>query len=206
MYRRIVLLSGGILSLAYLAPANAAGSPLFQQTANTSKPKPVIESRDSAAQPQKPGRFFRLQYHKPGLSFCNSPVCVDFYGSGRREILFASRKTEELQMLNADDGRVVWSRKLAGDQQSIMAYDLDADGDFEILYSVSSPGRLYVLDNTGKVLRQWDSGDSKLGNSAVIVDADGDGQLDPQMQLSLGARLTTRPPATPIRCLLVHCE
>ena len=51
-------------------------------------------------------------------------------------------------------------------------------GDFEILYSVSNPGRLYVLDHTGHVLRQWDSGDSKLGNSAVIIDADGDGRLE----------------------------
>lgn len=122
--------------------------------------------------------LFRWQYHKPDFSFCNSPVCVDFDGDGQRELLFASRKTGQLQMLNAVDGTVIWSRKIAGDQQSIMAYDLDSDGRFEILYSVSGPGRLYVLDASGNVLRHWDSGDSKLGNSAVIVDADGDGQLE----------------------------
>ena len=123
-------------------------------------------------------RLFRSQYHKPDLSFCISPVCVDFDGDGRRELLFASRRTRQLQMLQAADGRVVWSAKLTGDQQSIAAYDLDSDGDFEILYSVSNPGRLYVLDHTGHVLRHWDSGDSKLGNSAVIIDADGDGRLE----------------------------
>ena len=35
-----------------------------------------------------------------------------------------------------------------------------------------------MLDHTGKVLRQWDSGDWKLGHSAVIADVDGDGRLD----------------------------
>jgi outer membrane protein assembly factor BamB len=127
---------------------------------------------------KSPSQFFRSQYYKPDLSFCISQVCVDFDGDGRRELLFASRKTKQLQMLNADDGTIVWNKRLAGDQQSISAYDLDGDGDFEILYSVSNPGRLYVLDHSGKVLHQWDSGDNKLGNSAVVIDADGDGQLD----------------------------
>lgn len=123
-------------------------------------------------------KLFRRQYHKADLSFCNAQVCLDFDGNGRRELLFASRKTKQLKMLNAADGTVVWSKKLEGDSQSMSAYDLDGDGDFEILYSVSGPGRLYVIDHVGNQIRQWDAGDSKLGNSAVIVDADGDGQLD----------------------------
>ena len=126
----------------------------------------------------RPSRIFHRQFHKADFSFCNSQVCVDFDGDGRRELLFASRKTKELQMLRGADGSVVWSRRLAGDQQSLSAYDLDSDGDFEILYTVSSPGRMYVLDHAGDVLLQWDSGDSKLGNSAVIADVDGDGRLD----------------------------
>ena len=125
-----------------------------------------------------PSKIFRTQYRKPDRSFCISQVCVDFDGDGRRELLFASRKTKQLQMLNAADGAVVWSKRLAGDQQSLSAYDLDGDGDFEILYSVSGPGRLYVLDHNGNVLHQWGSGDKKLGNSPVVVDADGDGHLD----------------------------
>ncbi len=148
---------------------------------NTAKAVFVLFALNStllAADSHSASALFRSEYHKHDLSFCISQVCVDFNGDGRRELLFASRKTKQLQMLNAADGTVVWSKKLDGDQQSIAAYDLDRDGDFEILYSVSGPGRLYVLDHTGKVLRQWDSGDAKLGNSAVIVDADGDGRLD----------------------------
>ena len=86
-------------------------------------------------------KLFRQQYHLSDVSFCIAPVCVDFDGDGRRELLFASRKTKQLQMLNAADGKLIWSQKLVGDQQSITAYDLDGDGDFEILYSVSGPGR-----------------------------------------------------------------
>lgn len=127
---------------------------------------------------KSPSKFFRSQYSKPDRSFCISQACADFDGNGRRELLFASRDAKQLQMLNAADGTVVWSKKLDGKQQSLSAYDLDGDEDFEILYSVSSPGLLYVLDHNGKVLRQWNSSDNKLGNSAVVIDADGDGQLD----------------------------
>ena len=130
----------------------------------------------SADQPAN--RLFRLQYSVDDESFCNASVCVDFDGDGKREILFASRKTKALQMLNASDGRMVWSKKLAGDQQSLSAHDLDGDGKFEILYSVSGPGRLYVLDRKGNVLRQWDAGDWKLGHSPIIADVDSDGVLD----------------------------
>lgn len=124
------------------------------------------------------GPLFRQQYHRADASFCNASVCVDFDGDGDRELLFASRKTGELSMLRGDDGTVIWSQPLVGDQQSLSAYDLDRDGSVEILYTVSGPGRLYVLSHSGAVLAQWDSGDHKLGNSAVILDSNADGRLE----------------------------
>ncbi|MEO2046611.1 MAG: FG-GAP-like repeat-containing protein [Pirellulales bacterium] len=144
----------------------------------TGEPTSAADASPDALLSPPPSKFFRRQYHKSDLSFCNSRVCVDFDGDGRRELLFSSRKTKELQMLNAANGSVIWSKKLIGDSQSLAAHDLNGDKEFEILYSVSNPGRLYVLDRKGTVLQQWDSGDWKLGNSAVILDADGDGQLD----------------------------
>ena len=131
----------------------------------------------SAGAPRK-SKLMEVQYQIVDPSFCHAATCVDYQNNGRRELLFASRQTGQLQMLNAADGSVLWSKKLAGQQQSISAYDLNGDGVFEILYSVSNPGRLYVIDCRGQVLRQWDSGDAKLGNSAVIVDTDGDGVLE----------------------------
>lgn len=160
MCKRMILLTLGILLLV------------------TELSTSLAKSGKNLTQSQPASKFLRLQYHKPDRSFCSSRTCVDFNGDGQRELMFASRKTKNLQMLNASDGSVIWSKKLAGFQQSISAYDLDGDGKIEILYNVSGPGRLYVLDHTGKVLRQWDSSDHKLGNSAVIFDADGDGQLD----------------------------
>ncbi|MDF1744784.1 MAG: FG-GAP-like repeat-containing protein [Gimesia sp.] len=142
------------------------------------EPALEIKLKKESSQTTKQDKLFKLNYQKSDLSFCNSQVCVDFDNDGLRALLFASRKTKTLQMLSASDGSVLWSRKFAGSQQSLSAFDLDGDGTMEILYTVSSPGRLYVLNSAGKVLRQWDSNDSKLGNSAVIVDADGDGQLD----------------------------
>ena len=67
---------------------------------------------------------------------------------------------------------------MAGDHQSISAFDLDDDGHLEILYTTSNPGRLYVISGDGGILRQWDSDDWKLGNSPVVIDSDGDGSLE----------------------------
>ena len=160
MFHRIILLIVTILPLAAFTPVSA------------------VEPEKLSTRLPLQSQFFRLKFQKPDRSFCTSQVCLDFDNDGQRELLFASRKTKKLQMLRTTDGSVVWSKTFAGDQQSLAAYDLDGDGDFEILYSVSGPGRLYVLDHTGNILRQWDSGDWKLGNSAVIVDVDSDGHLD----------------------------
>ena len=81
-------------------------------------------------------------------------------------------------MRNAADGGIRWSRELACQQQSTSAFDLDGDGQWEVLYTVSDPGVLYVCNHNGNVLRQWNSGDGKLGNSPVIIDGDGDGVFD----------------------------
>ena len=123
-------------------------------------------------------KLFSHQYTIYDSDFCGAQVCVDFDDDGCRELLYASRATGNLQLLNAADGTVQWSRQLEGKQQSVSAYDLDQDGKFEILYSVSHPGILYLLDRKGKLLKSLDSGDNKLGNSAVVIDADQDGQLE----------------------------
>ena len=123
-------------------------------------------------------KLFRHQYTIYDRDFCGAQVCVDFDNDGRRELMLASRMPGKLQQLNAADGSVRWSRKLPGQQQSVMAFDRDNDGRFDILYSVSNPGLLYLLNGAGKLLKSYDSGDGKLGNSAVIIDGDGDGVLD----------------------------
>ncbi len=138
----------------------------------------ALVSEGGALANENPKGVLRLQYQIRDASFCQAASCVDYEQNRRRAILFASRRTEKLQLLEAADGAVRWERKLPGKQQSLSVFDIDGDGTFEILYSVSTPGRLYVLDPAGNVLRQWDSTDSKLGNAPVILDADGDGVLD----------------------------
>ena len=159
MLRRAIpcLLLGGLLSAAQ------AGEPV---TFPGSADSPLAS------------KLFRHQYSLRDPDFCGAQVCVDFDNDGRRELLFASRATGNLQLLNAADGKLKWSKTLKGKQQSTSAFDVDGDGRFEILYSVSNPGLLYLLDAGGKLRGTYDSGDNKLGNSAVILDADGDGLLD----------------------------
>ncbi|MCH7729264.1 MAG: hypothetical protein IH991_22700 [Planctomycetes bacterium] len=133
---------------------------------------------NETARAQSAKRLFHPQYHIADPSFCNVGACLDMDGDGKRKLFFASRKTRQLKMLNAATGDVVWSKKFDGQQQSLSAFDLNADGEFEVLYSVSGPGRLYILDKSGTILKSWDSGDWKLGNSPVLLDADRDGILD----------------------------
>ena len=142
--------------------------------AENSDPPRTGERRTHAIQ----SKLFRHQYTIYDHDFCGVQVCVDFNNDGRRELLYASRDTGQLQQLNAADGTVLWSRSLPGKQQSVCAFDLNRDGQFEILYSVSDPGIVYLLDAAGNQLNAYDSGDNKLGNSAVIVDADGDQTWD----------------------------
>ena len=133
---------------------------------------------DPAATITSSNGLLRIQYQRGDESFCQAGTCVDYQNNGQRGILLASRKTRELSMLEAATGKVRWTKRFAGSQQSILAYDLDRDGNVEIIYTTSSPGHLYVLDGQGKIKRQWVAEDGKLGNSAVVLDADHDGILD----------------------------
>lgn len=126
----------------------------------------------------KPSNLFSYAYGIRDTSFCGAQVCVDLDNDGKREIPFGSRATKSIHLLSARDGKVIWTRKIPGDYQATTAYDLDGDDVFEILYTTSSPGRLYVLNKDGKILKVWDSGDYKLGNMPVVLDGDGDGVLD----------------------------
>ena len=55
---------------------------------------------------------------------------------------------------------------------------LNGDNLYEILFLASGLGRIFVLSHAGEVVKRWDAGDWKLGNTPVIIDADHDGILD----------------------------
>ena len=161
---------GRPLNLAKLKAAAA------QDQEPTTESGPAI--MDPAAHPPA-SKLLRIQYGIKEPGFLIAQVCADLDNDGRREIVYSSRGTKMTHLLWAANGLPLWSAKVPGDHQSIMAYDLDGDGALEILYSVSSPGGLCLLDRaSGKVLKRWDAEDWKVGNSAVIIDADGDGVLD----------------------------
>ena len=66
--------------------------------------------------------LFQLQYSRFDPSFCHASACVDFENDASRELVFASRKTGRLELLEAATGKVKWSRALEGKQQSISAF------------------------------------------------------------------------------------
>ncbi len=88
MCKRMILLTLGILLVTELSTS-------------------LAKSGKNLTQSQPASKFLRLQYHGPDRSFCSSRTCVDFNGDGQRELMFASWKTKNLQMLNASDGSVI---------------------------------------------------------------------------------------------------
>ena len=161
-----------------------AGRLSFMVSAYGQGPDEVVEIDDAsllelpAAHPPQ-SKLFRYQYGIKAPGFLLAQICADLDNDGRREILYSSRGTKMTSLLNAADGKPRWTAAIPGDHQSACAYDLDGDGIYEIVYTTSGPGRLYVLDcKTGRIVKQWQSDDSKLGNSPVIIDGDGDGVLD----------------------------
>jgi hypothetical protein len=126
-----------------------------------------------------PSALLRTQYSIQEPGFLIAQICADVNNDGTRNVVYASRGTGKTHLLRAADGSVVWSRTIPGDHQSIMAHDLDGDKDYEIIYTTSDPGRLYVLEGaTGAIEKTWEAQDWKVGNSPVIADGNGDGILD----------------------------
>jgi hypothetical protein len=136
---------------------------------------PVVQSPAFYPNPTK---LFRCQYGIREDAFTLVQSCVDFDNDGVRELVYGSRTNQTCSLIRAADGKALWTTPLAGLCQSISAHDLDGDGRYEILFLTSNPGRLYVLDHAGRVLKHWDADDAKVGNTPVIIDADHDGVLD----------------------------
>ena len=126
----------------------------------------------------EPSRLFRYQYGIREDEFTLVQSCVDFDNDGQRELVYGSRTNQTCSLIRAADGKALWTTPLAGHCQSISAHDLDGDDRYEIIFLTSGPGRLYVLDHAGKILKHWDAEDSKVGNTPVIIDVDHDGVLD----------------------------
>ncbi len=119
-------------------------------------------------------KLFRHQYTIYDREFCGSEVCVDFDNDGRRELLYVSRTPGKLQLLNAADGSVRWSRELKGQQQPTSAFDLDGDGRWKVLYTVSDPGVLHRLNPlTLESVWSFTTNDNASSADAVLVDIDG---------------------------------
>jgi imidazolonepropionase-like amidohydrolase/outer membrane protein assembly factor BamB len=169
--RRLVFLS---LLLGIICSQNARDFPIASAAEVENAPNIVVQEKSERSE----HGLFQWRYHIADSSFCYAGACVDVDSDGTRDLFFASRDTGAISRLNAADGTPVWSRRLPGSQQSISAFDLNGDGSFEVLYTVSDPGILYVLDASGNVLNEWDSGDGKLGNSPIIIDTEGDGILN----------------------------
>ena len=145
----------------------------------TSVSAPIMQ--DPAATPA-PSRLFRTQYCIREPRFLIAQVCADLDNDGSREVVYSSRGTKATHLLRASDGMVLWSINIPGNHESIMAYDLDRNGDYEILFTVSggpdAGGHVYKLDQHGRILGNWASASWKVGNTPTVIDADGDGVLE----------------------------
>ncbi|NLX95072.1 MAG: hypothetical protein GXY83_02730 [Rhodopirellula sp.] len=168
------------LSIPDYPPGRLLTDKDLESLARHPKPPALSEptTEDPAAHPPQ-SKLFRYQWGIKEPGFLMGQICADLDNDGRREIFYSSRGTKRTSLLNSADGKPQWTVTIPGDHQSACAYDLDGDGTYEIIYTTAAPGRIHVLDaGTGKTVAQWETDDSKLGNSPVIFDGDGDGVFD----------------------------
>ena len=79
------------------------------------------------------GGLLRIQYQRGDESFCQAGTCVDYQNNGKpRHTAGLQENARELSMLDAATGKVRWKKLIPGEQQSILAYDLNRDGKVEI--------------------------------------------------------------------------
>jgi outer membrane protein assembly factor BamB len=85
-----------------------------------------------------------------------SAASDDIDNDGNLEIVFGTYFNDEhVYALNADDGSLLWSYNTGGcNDASPVIYDVDLDGELEVIIPASSPYRIYCFDGSTGVV-EW---------------------------------------------------
>ena len=114
----------------------------------------------------------------PGGSYQGPPVIADIDGDGEPEIVIP---TSSGVIAYEGDGTVIWTYSNGGGSMfdGASAYDLDGDGDWEVLDNGTNSVR--ILDgHTGEVISQYAHATTQYacGQAPVVADIDQDGAVE----------------------------
>ncbi len=110
------------------------------------------------------------------VSFGNS--CTDdIDGDGKLEIVFSTYFNDEsIYALNSEDGTVVWSYKTNGANDAApIIYDVDMDGNKEVILHNSSNAKLYCFDGRDGTIK-WTQPSVGTDSPPSIADGNEDGK------------------------------
>ena len=105
-----------------------------------------------------------------------SAACADIDEDGKLEIVFGTYFNDEsIHALNGEDGSELWSFFTDGcNDASPVIYDVDLDGQLEVIVPASSPQMVYCLDgDSGTVEWSYNTGHC-IDSPPSIGDVDGD--------------------------------
>jgi outer membrane protein assembly factor BamB len=109
-----------------------------------------------------------------------SAACGDIDGDGHLEIVFGTYFNDEhVYALNADNGTLLWSFDTGGcNDASPVIYDVDQDGELEVVIPASSPYMVYCFDGaTGAVEWSHSTGyPNCIDSPPAVADVDNDGR------------------------------
>ncbi|MFH2002883.1 MAG: PQQ-binding-like beta-propeller repeat protein [Planctomycetota bacterium] len=108
-----------------------------------------------------------------------SAATADIDKDGMLEIVFGTYfNDEKIHALNAEDGSTLWSYDTGGcNDASPVIYDVDQDGDLEVVVPGSSPCKVYCFDGATGVI-EWtaSTGSNCIDSPPAVADLDLDGK------------------------------
>ncbi|MEO2046892.1 MAG: hypothetical protein ABGX16_10000 [Pirellulales bacterium] len=109
-------------------------------------------------------------------------ICADLSNDGARTVVYSSRGTKATHLFRASDGATLWTQKIPGQHQSLMAHDLNDDGTYEIIKSVDNHAKddahdaVYAFETDGELL--WKVAGFSSEDSPNVADLSEDGQVE----------------------------
>ncbi|MCC7292674.1 MAG: VCBS repeat-containing protein [Phycisphaerales bacterium] len=109
-----------------------------------------------------------------------SAAAADLNGDGKPDVVFGTYFNDaHVYAISGGDGSILWKFKSEGGpfDASILLYDVNRDGQVEVVFADSSTGTLFCLNGKGEVLWKF-KGQSSTDSPPAAADINGGGDIE----------------------------